>query len=75
MSEGRLLKVGVIGAVVVAICCFTPALAVLLGALGLSHLLGVLDYVLLPALLIFVGLIFCGLIRKSRAVAKRAESQ
>jgi hypothetical protein len=33
----------------------------------------VLDYVLLPALLIFVGLIIYGLIRKSRAVAERAE--
>ena len=73
MSEGKLLKVGVIGAVVAAICCFTPALAVLLGALGLSHLLGVLDYVLVPALLIFVGLIIYGLIRRSRAVAERAE--
>ena len=56
MSEGRLLKVGGIGAAIAAICCFTPALLVLLGALGLSHLVGLLDDVLLPALLIFVGL-------------------
>jgi mercuric ion transport protein len=75
MSEAKLLKVGVIGAAVAAICCFTPALVVLLGLLGLSHLAGVLDYVLLPALLIFVGLIVYGLIRKSRAVAERAESR
>ena len=73
MSEAKLLKVGVIGAAVAAICCFTPALVVLLGVLGLSHLAGVLDYVLLPALLLFVGLIVYGLIRKSRAVAERAE--
>jgi mercuric ion transport protein len=73
MSEGKLLRVGVIGTVIVAVCCFTPTLAVLLGALGLSHLLGMLDYALLPALLIFVGLIIYGLIRKSRAAAKRAE--
>ena len=56
VSEGRLLKVGGIGAAIAAICCFTPALLVLLGALGLSHLVGLLDDVLLPALLIFVGL-------------------
>ena len=72
--EGKLLPAGVIGAVIAAICCFTPALAVLLAALGLSHLAGVLDYVLLPALLVFVGLIIYALIRKSRAAAERAES-
>ena len=71
MSEGKLLKVGVIGAGIAAICCFTPALVVLLGVLGLSHLAGVLDYVLLPALLIFVGLIVYAPIRKSRAAAER----
>jgi mercuric ion transport protein len=75
MSENRLLKVGAIGAAVAAICCFTPALIVLLGVLGLSHLAGVLDYLLLPALLIFVGLIVYALIRKSRAAAERAESR
>jgi mercuric ion transport protein len=74
VPEGKLLKVGVIGAAVAAICCFTPALIVLLGVLGLSHLAGVLDYVLLPALLIFVGLIIYALIRRSRAAAQRAQS-
>ena len=74
VSEGKLLKVGVIGAAIAAICCFTPALVVLLGLLGLSHLAGVLDYVLLPALLVFVGLIIYALVRKSRAAAERAES-
>lgn len=72
VSEGKLLKVGAIGAAITVICCFTPALVVLLGVLGLSHLAGVLDYVLLPALLVFVGLIIYALIRKSRAAAERA---
>jgi hypothetical protein len=36
---------------------------------------GVLDYLLLPALLIFMGLIIFALIRKSRAAAERAESR
>lgn len=75
MTERKLLRVGAIGATVAAICCFTPALVVLFGVLGLSHLVGVLDYVLLPALLIFVGLIVYALVRKSRAAAERVESR
>jgi mercuric ion transport protein len=75
VSERKLLKVGVIGAGIAAICCFTPALVVLLGVVGLSHLSGVLDYVLLPALLVFVGMIIYALIRKSRAAAERAASR
>lgn len=51
----RLLRVGVIGTAVAAVCCFTPALVILLGAVGLSALTGGLDYVLLPALGIFAG--------------------
>jgi len=54
MTNSRLLQVGIIGSVIAALCCFTPVLVVLLGAVGLSALLGVLDYVLLPALAIFV---------------------
>ncbi len=34
-------------------CCFTPALVVLLSAVGLSAAIGWLDYVLLPALAVF----------------------
>ena len=75
VSEGKLLKVGSIGAAIAAICCFTPVLVVLFGVLGLSHLVGVLDYVLLPALLIFVGVIVYALVRKSRAAAERAQSR
>ncbi len=49
-----MLKVGIFGSIVVALCCFTPVLVVLLGAIGLGTLSGYLDYVLLPALCIFV---------------------
>jgi mercuric ion transport protein len=75
LSENRLLKIGVIGAAVAGVCCFTPALVVLFGVLGLSHLIGVLDLVLLPVLLMFVALIVYTLVRKSRAAAERAELQ
>ena len=52
----RLLKIGIIGSVVAAVCCFTPLLVVLLGAIGLSGVIGFLDYVLLPALVIFLAI-------------------
>jgi len=40
MKDGTLVRTGIIGAVVAALCCFTPVLVVLLGALGLSALTG-----------------------------------
>ena len=62
MSNG-LLKVGLIGTAITALCCFTPILVILLGAVGLSALLGMLDYVLLPALIIFAGIFIYALLR------------
>ena len=72
MNERKLLKIGVVGTVVAAICCFTPALVVIFGALGLSALIGGLDYVLLPALLGFVALTVYALLRR-RATATSDE--
>lgn len=55
MKDATLIRTGIIGAVVAALCCFTPILVVLLGAVGLSALTGYLDVVLIPALVFFVG--------------------
>lgn len=55
-SERRLLLTGIVGTIIAALCYFTPVLAVLLGLVGLSALLGWLDVVLLPALAFFIGL-------------------
>ncbi len=52
----NLFKTSLTSAVVVAVCCFTPVLVILLGAVGLSWLVGYLDYVLFPALFIFIAL-------------------
>lgn len=65
-KNDRLLKYGLIGTVVVALCCFTPVLVILLGVVGLSALLGWLDIVLLPALAAFVGLTLYALWRRRR---------
>lgn len=55
-KNSTLLKLGIGGSVIAALCCFTPILVVLLGVVGLGALTGYLDYVLLPALVIFVGI-------------------
>jgi mercuric ion transport protein len=52
----KLLATGLIGTAVAAVCCFTPALVIVLGALGLSTWMGWLDYLLIPALLSFAAL-------------------
>lgn len=64
MSKHIFLSVGIIGTVVAALCCFTPILVILLGAVGLSTLVGWLDYVLLPALAIFIGITAFAIIKR-----------
>ncbi len=64
MNKSSLLKAGIIGTLISAVCCFTPILVIILGGVGLSALVGWLDVVLIPALLFFVGLTIYGLIRQ-----------
>lgn len=56
MNTRTLLRASVAGTVVAALCCATPVLAILLGVVGLSAWVGGLDYVLIPALALFIGL-------------------
>lgn len=65
----RLLTTGLIGSVIVAICCVTPILVVLLGAIGLGAMTGYVDGVLLPALAGFLGLTAYGVYRRKQATA------
>jgi len=44
------------GTVLVALCCFTPILVILSGAIGLSAFTPYLDWVLLPALVMMIVL-------------------
>ncbi len=67
MIKNPILVTGVVGTVVAALCCFTPILVVLLGVIGLGALSGYLDYVLLPALAVFLGLTAYGLVRQKQA--------
>lgn len=63
-SSNGLLKVGIIGTIIVALCCFTPILVILFGAIGLAAVVGYLDLVLFPALGIFILLTIYALWRK-----------
>jgi mercuric ion transport protein len=64
MMQNRLLAVGALGAIATALCCFTPILVVLLGAIGLSALVGYLDYALVAAFAIFVAIMIYALARR-----------
>jgi mercuric ion transport protein len=44
----------VVGTIVIAVCCFTPFLVLVLGAVGLSMIVPYLDFVLFPALGLFI---------------------
>lgn len=66
MNNNKLLATGIIGTVIAALCCFTTVLVVLLGAVGLSAIVGYLDIVLLPALAIFIGITIYAVWRKAK---------
>ncbi|MBI3402171.1 MAG: mercury resistance system transport protein MerF [Acidobacteria bacterium] len=68
MDNRTLLRTGIAGSVVAALCCATPVLVILLGAVGLSAWVGWLDYALIPALVAFLGLTIYAL-RRRRAEA------
>lgn len=67
MESKNLLRFGVIGTIIAALCCFTPILVILFTAVGLSWAVGYLDYVLFPALFIFIGIAVYALWRNQAA--------
>jgi len=70
--KSTLLKTGIIGSAIAALCCFTPVLVILFGAVGLAAWVGHLDAVLMPALVFFIGLTVYAYIKKEKD--KRCES-
>ena len=65
-KTNKILKTGIVGSVVAAICCFTPILVILLGILGLGAVTGYLDYVLLPALGTFLVVMAYGAYKEKK---------
>ena len=61
MQDRALITTAIFGSLFAAICCATPLLAVVFGAVGLTGWLANADYVLTPAFMICVGMIGLGL--------------
>jgi len=57
MNEDKMLKRGLIGSVVAALCCFTPILVFFVAGAGLSAYIGWLDYALFPLLFISLAVV------------------
>lgn len=74
MENRKLMATGIVGFMVAALCCSTPVLAVLLGAVGLLAVLGYLDYVLIPAMVLFLGIVIYAAYRLRRS-AQTAEAR
>ena len=72
MKDATILKTGIAGSVIAAVCCFTPVLVIGLAAVGLSAWLGWIDYVLFPSLALFLAVTAYGLWRRRRAAARHA---
>jgi len=70
MTDRGLLKTGLVGSALTALCCVTPVLGLALGALGLAALTPWLDLVLLPLLaliLIITGGALWRILRRRRS--------
>ncbi len=67
MNDKTLLRTGIAGSAIVALCCVTPILVVAVSAIGLAAIVGWLDFVLFPLLAFVLGLTAYALIRRRRA--------
>jgi mercuric ion transport protein len=67
MEGNKYFKTGLWGSIIAAICCFTPALVVGLGLIGLAALTPYLDYVLFPVLGAFLILAFYGWLKQKKS--------
>ena len=66
-TNAKLIGAGVIGAALSALCCLTPALVFVTGALGLAAYAAKADSILIPAFVVSLGLMVFGLGRRRRA--------
>lgn len=69
MLKDRWLKIGLIGTIVAAVCCFTPLAVLALGAIGLGAYTMWLDPVVFPALIVFCGIAIASIIRLAQVKA------
>tara|TARA_R110001599_G_scaffold1889_4_gene9767 strand:+ start:207258 stop:207482 length:225 start_codon:yes stop_codon:yes gene_type:complete len=69
IKKDKTTLIGLWGALIAALCCFTPLLVWALAFFGLAALTTYLDYVLIPILLLCIGIFLFGLrkIKKSKS--------
>ena len=75
MNERVLVCAGTVGAVVAAVCCATPMLAVPLPLVGLGAWLGKADYLVFPVLIVSLGFVALGLLRRRTMAASRCRTE
>jgi len=56
-KDDKLLKGGIAGSLVAAVCCFTPLLVLAFVGAGLSSYIGGIDYVVFPILFASLGVV------------------
>ena len=75
-KDRKFMGIGGVGAGIALLCCFTPLLAVSLGALGLTALVGWwLDLILFPMLAVFLGVFLYGLYLRRRRSASGGQPE
>lgn len=62
-----MLRVGLIGTTVAAICCFTPLAVTAFSLLGLGAYVGWIDLIVIPVLVIFVLMVLLAVLQRLRA--------
>jgi mercuric ion transport protein len=72
MKPKTALWTSVSGTIIVALCCFTPILVATFSALGLGALVGYLDYVLFPALLVMLVITVLSYVRYRRSCQSKS---
>ena len=75
MQDRSLIATGAIAGLVAAICCATPLLAVVLGAIGLAGWAAKADYILIPAFILCLAVVGLGLYRAQRRRSASTRSQ
>src|SRR6266446_8523328 len=74
MNDRALIRAGTVGAIIAAICCATPVLAVLLPLIGLSAWLARADFIVIPLLIVFLGVAALGRYRRRATAAAQCET-
>ena len=72
MKNRTLIRTGIAGTAIAMLCCLTPVLTLLFGVIGLAAWLAWADYVLLPALLMFMAIAAFDFYRARRSKAEAA---